>query len=226
MHFMKKACELKIPFVWTDRRPIILEKFLYIPKAYDFHEQWERTPWSDPRFFGNDRPVALEYCSGNGQWICEKAKLHPEINWVAVEIRYDRARKTWLRLHRDNLPNLFIICGEASVVTRHYLPRESLSKIFVNFPDPWPKLRHAKHRLIQEPFLNDAACLAKPGCEATFVTDDAIYAAQMVEELAKSAAWRPSGKILDGESYGSSFFADLWKKKGYSIHFMDYICHQ
>ncbi len=226
MPFMKKASELKIPFSWEERRPVILEKFLYIPKVYHLHEAWDAVAWSDPRIFGNDRPIVLEYCSGNGQWICEKAKLYPEINWVAVEMRFDRSRKTWLRLHRENLSNLFIVCGEASVATRYYFPKESVSKIFVNFPDPWPKPRHAKNRLIQVSFLNEVSLVAQEGCEATFVTDDAAYAMQMVAELAKSPVWVRSEKIWDLDTYGSSFFAELWKKKGYSIHFMDYICRK
>lgn len=105
--------------------------------------------------FGNSRPIVIEYCSGNGQWICNQAKNNPHLNWVAVEKRFDRARKIWGGLHRENLTNLIVICAEAVVYTRYYMPRSSVSELYVNFPDPWPKLRHAKHRLIRSEFLKE-----------------------------------------------------------------------
>ena len=223
---MKKASDLKIPFVWAERRPVLLERFLYVPDHYDQHDRWTLVPWTDPAVFGNSQPVAIEYCSGNGQWICEKAKQNPEINWVAVDIRFDRCRKTWLRTHRENLPNVYIMCGDANLLNRYYIPKRSLSEIFVNFPDPWPKLRHAKHRLIQAPFLKEVAEAALPGAYATFVTDDEPYATQMLRELNASPYWSPRLPppylSMEWPDYGSSYFFDLWKKKGRNIHFLPF----
>jgi tRNA (guanine-N7-)-methyltransferase len=223
---MKKASDLRIPFIWKERRPVLLERFLYVPKHYDRHEAWIAVPWTDPSIFGNDRPVVLECCSGNGQWICERAKNHPLINWVAVDIRFDRCRKTWLRMHRENLSNLYIMCGDANDLIRFYIPKRSLTEIFVNFPDPWPKLRHAKHRLIQAHFLTQMAEVALPGALATFVTDDEVYAGQILRELDACPIWRPRlpppHYALDWSGYGTSYFADLWKKKGRKIHFIPY----
>lgn len=223
---MKKASDLKIPFVWADRRPVLLERFLYVPNHYDRHDEWTPVPWADPAIFGNSQPVVLEYCSGNGQWICDKAKQNPHLNWVALDIRFDRSRKTWLRMYRENLPNLYVMCGEAVILTRHYIPKTSLSEIFINFPDPWPKLRHAKNRLIQVPFLREMAEVALPGAFLTFVTDDPVYAAQMLRELAACPIWRPRLPaphfVLDWPDYGTSYFSELWKKKGLNIHFIPY----
>jgi len=224
---VKKASDLRIPFVWEERRPVLLDRFLYVPDSYDRHAEWKPIPWSDPALFGNGQPVFLEYCSGNGQWICERAKQNPHINWVALDVRFDRSRKAWARMHRDLLSNLYIFCGEASVLTRYYIPKESLSEIFVNFPDPWPKLRHAKHRLIQAPFLKELAQAALPGAPATFVTDDGVYAAQILRELGACPVWRPRLPpphfTPDWHDYGSSYFADLWKTKGRMIHYIPYV---
>lgn len=203
-----------------------MDRFLYVPDHYDKHEEWSPVPWSDPAVFGNDRPVVLEYCSGNGQWISERAKLDPARNWVALDVRFDRCRKTWARMHRETIPNLYILCGEARVLTRHYIPKKSVSEFFVNFPDPWPKLRHAKHRLIQAPFLAEMAAVAKAGAKAAFVTDDPPYATQMLSELAKCPSWRPLLPAphfsLDPPDYGNSYFYDLWKRKGKQIHYIPY----
>ncbi|HLB52529.1 MAG TPA: tRNA (guanine(46)-N(7))-methyltransferase TrmB [Chlamydiales bacterium] len=219
---MKKAKDLKIPFSWEERRPVILENFFYIPSLYDRHGEWVPLQWSDPQLFGNEAPVILEFCSGNGQWICERAKEHPECNWVALDIRFDRCRKTWCRLHREKLSNLFVICGDAKILVQHYLPTLSLERFYVNFPDPWPKLRHAKHRLIQTPFIDAAAELLLPGKEAIFVTDDPTYAKQMATVLCKSSSLKPLLPYphyeLNPKEYGSSYFHDLWVEKGRLIH--------
>ncbi len=226
MHLVKTANDLRIPFVWEERRPVLLDRFLYVPNHYDRHDVWTPISWADPVVFGNNQRVVMECCSGNGQWICERAKQNPELNWVAVDIRFDRSRKTWLRMHREKLPNLYIMCGDANQLASYYIPKGSISEIFVNFPDPWPKLRHAKHRLIQAPFLVEMAKISHPGAFATFVTDDRALAAQMLHELNACPIWRPRlpppHYALDWQDYGASYFADLWKKKGRSIYFIPY----
>jgi tRNA (guanine-N7-)-methyltransferase len=221
-----KSTDLRIPFVWAERRPILLDRFLYVPGYYDRHEEWTVVSWSDPQIFGNDLPVMIEYCSGNGQWICERAEQNPHLNWVAVEKRLDRSRKIWAKLHQKRLLNLYVVCGDAKTVTSYYFPKKKGAEIFVNFPDPWPKLRHAKHRLIQAPFLEEVEKVLLPGGKAMFVTDDSTYVAQMIKELALCLVWRPClpdpHYELNQSNYGASFFADLWKMKGRDIYFLPY----
>jgi tRNA (guanine-N7-)-methyltransferase len=221
---MKTKKDLLIPFSWEERRPVFLERFFYIPKKYEEHAKIERLDWET--LFGNDRPVYLELCSGNGQWIGEKAKAHPEVNWAAVEFRFDRARKIWLKAFRESIPNLYVICGEAATFLQWYAAKASVTQAFVNFPDPWPKLRHAKHRLIQAPFLEELAEVVQGGGRATFATDDEPYRDQMVRELSLVSSWKPVFDTpyyrSDWASYGDSFFASLWKGKGRNLYYMQY----
>ncbi len=221
---MKTAKDLKIPYVWEDRYPVFLEKFFYIPGFYDKHG--EGFVWSDPRIFGNGKPVAIEYCSGNGQWIGEKALKNPEMNWVAVDKCFERARKIWLKLHRESIPNLYVVCGDALTFTKYYPPAASVSEIYVNFPDPWPKRRHALNRLVRAPFIEEMQRIAAPKGRAIFATDDADYSSFMLKEIGKCPSWKPclpapyySG---DWSDYGESFFSDLWKQKGRSIYYMPF----
>lgn len=226
MLLMKKASDLRIPFSWDERRPIILDKFFYIPGFYEKHEDWTPVPWSDPQIFGKEGLVVIEYCSGNGQWICDRAKQNPSIFWVAVEKRFDRARKIWLRLHREEISNLFVVCGEAVVFSRHYVPKNSVSEIFVNFPDPWPKLRHAKHRVIRDEFLKEVEEILIPTGKAILTTDDFPYAELMMQTVSLRPNWRsllPSpGYATDWPDYGASYFHDLWKQKGRTIYHMQF----
>lgn len=236
---MKKVQDLKIPFSWQERRAVFLEKFFYLPPAckisLEEQKKWQESigdfRWSDPRLFGNDLPVILEYCSGNGQWICQKAKENPDYNWVALDIRFDRCKKIWARLIREKIPNLFVFCGEARILTSSYLPKRSLDGFYVNFPDPWPKLRHAKHRLIQSPFIEEAAELLLPQKEAILVTDDFVYLEQMIQELQKSPKWKALLPFphyeLNPKDLGSSFFLELWQQKKRNIHQTRFqVCHE
>lgn len=223
---MKRPSDLRIPFVWQDRHTVLLDRFLYIPGFYEHHDEWKILSWSDPSMFGNTRKVAIEYCSGNGQWICERAKNHPELNWVAVEKRFDRSRKIWVRLHRENLSNLIVVCGEAIAYTKYYVPPHSVSEIYVNFPDPWPKLRHAKHRLIRSEFLQQVQKVMIPNGKAVFTTDDRPYVDQMLEVVAGNPLWKPLSPFpyftTEWPDFGSSYFCDLWKGKGRSIHHLPF----
>jgi len=222
---LKTKKDLRIPFTWDERRPILLERFFYLPKQYDHQDSW--LSFSDPAIFGNDKPVYLELCSGNGQWIGEQARLHPEINWVAVEMRFDRARKIWLKSFREEIPNLYVACAEGAAFLRHYIKPGSITQSFVNFPDPWPKRCHGKHRLIWAPFLELLGRAMKDGGFSTMVTDDAPYRDQMIREFAKVRQWKPEFAApfyqTEWASYGDSFFGDLWKGKGRESFYMKYI---
>ncbi|PIS02871.1 MAG: tRNA (guanosine(46)-N7)-methyltransferase TrmB [Chlamydiae bacterium CG10_big_fil_rev_8_21_14_0_10_42_34] len=210
---MKTAKDLKIPFTWEQRRPIFMDRFFYIPSHYDYKQ--ETIP-----FFQKTQPIIIEYCSGNGQWIGDRALQNPEINWIAVDKRFERARKVWLKTYRENIPNLTVVCGEASTFTKFYAPQAE--EIYVNFPDPWPKLRHAKNRLIQVEFLNDLLKILKPHGRATCVTDDATYATQMMEEFSKCPEWKKLFHLNQWPDYGKSFFNDLWEKRGRTFHYLSF----
>jgi tRNA (guanine-N7-)-methyltransferase len=221
---LKTKKDLRIPFTWDERRPILLERFFYLPKQFDHQDFW--LPFSDPTIFGNEKSVYLELCSGNGQWIGEQARLYPDINWIAVEMRFDRARKIWLKTFREEIPNLYIACAEGAAFLRHYVKPGSINQSFVNFPDPWPKRCHGKHRLIWAPFLQLLARTMKEGGNATMVTDDAPYRDQMIREFEKVKLWKPEFAEpfyqTEWSSYGDSFFGDLWKEKGREAYYMKY----
>jgi len=208
---VKTAKDLKIPFSWSERRPILLDRFFYIPGHYNYFK--EKIP-----FFEQDLPVIVEYCSGNGQWICERALQNRGTNWIAVEKKFERARKIWLNIHRQEIPNLVVVCGEGQIFTKYYAPKTE--EVYINFPDPWPKLRHAKNRIVQEEFLNDLTAVVTG--KITCVTDDLPYANQMVEVFSKCPKWKKLFHTNEWPDYGRSFFNDLWVKKGRVIQYLSY----
>lgn len=210
---MKTAKDLKIPFAWEERRPILLDRFFYIPAEYAYSKV-------ELPFFEESRPLVIEYCSGNGEWIGQRAMENPHFHWIAVEKKFARARKIWLKSYREKIENLLVVCGSAETFTEYYAPMAA--EIYINFPDPWPKLRHAKHRLVQGPFLRSLSKIVVSGGRAVCVTDDSPYAAQMIEAFAQCPEWKFSFHVPEWPSYGNSFFKNLWIQKGHAIHYLSH----
>lgn len=210
---MKEAKDLIIPFSWQERHPILLEKFFYVPSPYEHQEK-------PICFFEEEKPIVIEYCSGNGQWIAQKAKHFPQVNWLAVEKRFDRARKIWLKSFKQNLANLCTVCSEGVIFTRYYAPK--VQEVFINFPDPWPKRRHAGHRLVRKTFLEELAKIVVVGGSVTCVTDDDLYAHQMLKEFENDPSWKLRFHSHEWPDYGSSFFHELWKQAGRTIHYLSF----
>lgn len=220
-----KPKDLKPLFKWDERRVYLDRDILHIPTYYDSYDCFSMPSWRE--LFGNDRPVVVEFCSGHGHWIVQKAQSHPEMNWIAVEWQFDRVRKIWSKRENLSLSNLFIVSGDARLFVRHYLAPESVAAAFVNFPDPWPKQRHAKHRLIQPSFLSDLHRTMQPGSRLTLVTDDLPYRDQMIESLRVTPGFcpevAPPHYLADWEGYGGSYFDQLWRGLGREIYFLPFL---
>ncbi|NGX26907.1 MAG: tRNA (guanine-N(7)-)-methyltransferase [Chlamydiae bacterium] len=213
---------LKFPFTWEEREPLFYKGILIVPQYYDRHEEWE----APKNLFSSDRPICIEYCSGNGHWVIEKAKKNPLQYWIAVEMQFDRVRKIWSKMHNQAIENLLVVCGEAETFTKYYLSGKSIDEIYVNFPDPWPKDRHAKHRLIQKSFVDELARVIKEEGMVTYVTDDAPYSTQMIEVMLAHPKWKNHFPkpyyVQDWEDYGSSWFKELWHEKGRDFFYIQF----
>ncbi len=217
----KKKEDFQIPFKWKDRQPVIIDGLLYIPNHYSKHHLFK-----NQKYFENTNPMEIEYCSGNGQWIIEKAKVNPNINYIAVEIKFDRARKIWVKKHNENLKNLFVVLGEALIFTRYYLNNDSISNVFINFPDPWPKKKHEKNRLITQEFIHEVNKVIKKNKIITLVTDDIAYLNQIIEVFLKSKDFKPVYEkpyyIQNLEDFGDSFFDNLFRTKKKIINYLKF----
>lgn len=218
---LKKKEDFIIPFKWQDRKPIIIEGLLYLPSYFQDHHFFKIK-----NFFDNSNPIDIEYCSGNGQWIIEKAKQNPHTNFIAVELKFDRARKIWLKMHNENLKNLFVVMGEALTFTKHYLENEAISDIYINFPDPWPKKKHIKNRLITDLFSQEVLRVMKKNKIITLVTDDINYLNQMIDVFLNNKDFEPIYEkpyyIQDLENFGESFFDTLFRNKRKCINFLKF----
>lgn len=207
----------------ADWHIVIKDKVWYVPIKEDKETNFSFPGWEHADLFGNSNPVHVEYCSGNGKWIAEKARENPHINWVAVEIKFKRVRKIWSKLNNYNLSNLVILCGEGLWATQKFIPSESVSQVYINFPDPWPKRRHGKNRLVESPFVEEVRRIIKGQGDFTLVTDDPDYSMQMIKVLKSnekfSSRYPEPHFVTECEGYGNSYFEDLWREKGKEIRY-------
>ncbi len=102
--------------------------------------------------FGNNNPIYIEIGMGKGKFITTHAKKNPNINFIGIE-KYDSVLIKGVEMAAsENIPNIYFLNVDAINLNEYFIDGE-ISKIFLNFSDPWPKTRHAKRRLTSEAFL-------------------------------------------------------------------------
>jgi tRNA (guanine-N7-)-methyltransferase len=152
-----------------------------------------------PQKIENRQPLVLEIGSGMGETTAEIAKAHPELDFVAVEVHGPGVGSLLNRIDKHGLKNLRVVRHDAVEVLEHMVADGSLAAIHLFFPDPWPKKRHHKRRLVQPPFVAEIARVLKPGGLLHVATDWADYARHTGEVLAAAAEFEPiaAGELRD-----------------------------
>lgn len=158
--------------------------------------------------FGREAPTILEIGFGMGETTEKIALAQPERNFLGVEVFNAGVGAMLRRIENSGLRNVRIIQHDAVEVVRDMIPPDSLAGVHIYFPDPWPKKRHHKRRLIQPPFVQLLASRIAPGGYLHCATDWQPYAEQMLEVLggepqlantcqgyAERPAWRPQTKF-------------------------------
>ncbi len=165
--------------------------------------------WRD--LFGNDGPVEVEIGMGKGTFLTEQARARPDVNFFGIEW----ARWFWRyasdRLRRHNCLNARTARTEAGFFLREYVRDGTVSVLHVYFPDPWPKARHHKRRLIQAPFLREAERVLVPGGgRLQIVTDHKGYFEENMEPVVRASNltvvdYNRPGSASEGEFVGTNF---------------------
>jgi len=148
--------------------------------------------------FGNDHPIHLEIGMGKGRFLMELAVMHPEINYIGIEkypsVLLRAVQKREQEKYRD-LSNIFFLCIHAEDIRRVFAGKE-ISRIYLNFSDPWPKERHAKRRLTSRQYLRRYEDILSPDGRIEFKTDNAALFTFSLEEI-EAAGWIVTGSTLD-----------------------------
>lgn len=156
---------------WQQRWPAYGRKIAELPEGPIDFADW----------FGRQAPVMLEIGPGMGETTSQLAHAAPELNYVAVEVYEAGLGQLMLRADRLELTNLRLLHGDAVVLLTNHVAPNSLHGVRIFFPDPWPKKRHHKRRLIQPPFVRLVAERLEPGGTLHMATDWEHYAEQMLQ---------------------------------------------
>lgn len=134
--------------------------------------------------FGRDAPLVLEIGFGNGESLTEQAAANPEQNFVGIEVHEPGVGHCLLGIRDGAIANLRLISHDAIDVLARQIPQHSLARVNLYFPDPWPKKRHHKRRIVQDQFLQLIADRLQPGGTFNVATDWADYAEHIRATLA------------------------------------------
>ena len=135
-------------------------------------------------FFGRKAPLEVDLGCGDGRFVLAMAEHYPERNFLAVERLLGRVRKVCRGAERENLENLRVLRLESLYTLEWLLPENSVDRLHLLCPDPWPKAKHHRRRLFQGPFLKAVVRVLKPGGELLFKTDHDEYFEWSLEQLA------------------------------------------
>ncbi len=138
----------------------------------------------DPQaWFTSPGPFELEIGCGKGGFLLSRARSRPDVRLLGIEWANKICRYTADRMRRWAIPNVRVMRTDADVFVKRHLPPECITALHIYHPDPWPKKRHHKRRLIQRPFVDAALRATAPGGRWLVQTDHAEYFTWMREVL-------------------------------------------
>ena len=177
-----------------------------------------------PQPLSSAKPLVLEIGSGMGETTAAIAQAHPELDFVAVEVHGPGVGSLLNRIHEGNIQNLRVVRHDAIEVLERMVADASLDGIHLFFPDPWPKKRHHKRRLVQPDFAQLAAKKLKAGGILHAATDWPDYAEHMagvfnsedlLEPVDRGLVERPATKFESrGRRLGHSIRDLFYRRRG------------
>lgn len=164
--------------------------------------------------FGNENPIEIDLGCGDGTFLLDMAKNFPERNFLGVERLLGRVRKVCRKADRAGLTNLKVLRLESLYTVQWLLTAESVSRLHLLCPDPWPKVRHHKRRLVQNPLLEALHNILVPNGEFLFKTDHDEYFEWAAEYLDASPLFKKLPWNDDSFFYPKTDFQRQWEAEG------------
>jgi tRNA (guanine-N7-)-methyltransferase len=147
-------------------------------------------PLDPATVFGRNAPLTLEIGFGNGETLVALAAAHPERDYLGLEVHRPGVGHLMLRAAELGLTNVRAVCRDAVEVLQQCIPSGSLDEVLLYFPDPWPKKRHHKRRIVQPDFVALVASRLRTGGTLRMATDWEPYAIHMLEVASGCAELR------------------------------------
>ena len=152
----------------------------------EFGVEFSGDPLHFETLFGRSAPVVLEIGFGNGETLVQQAEQHPEFDFLGIEVHEPGVGHCLIKAQEAGIRNLRLIRHDAVEVLETMIPPASLARVNLYFPDPWPKKRHHKRRIVQPRFLDLVAERLSAGGSLNVATDWENYAEHIEAELHRS----------------------------------------
>jgi tRNA (guanine-N7-)-methyltransferase len=175
-------------YVLRQGRMSVAQKRAYDQLLSRYAVPYTPEPLRFAELFGRTASTILEIGFGMGETTAAIAKAHPHNDYLGIEVHSPGVGSLLKLIDEQQLTNVRLIQRDAMDVVEHMIPPDALAGIHVFFPDPWPKTRHQKRRLIQPPFVRLLASRLVPGGYLHMATDWQEYAEQMLEVLAAESS--------------------------------------
>lgn len=203
----------------------VLIPFNEIASSHPLFSHLDATPnWDE--IFPNKYPMKLEIGFGNGSFIIDMAMREPRTNFIGLDMYHKGIRKTITRAEKRLIENIHIVYGDARHRTQSAFQNETLEAIYINFPDPWPKKRHIKRRLITANFVEILSNKLISSGELRIATDCETYARDMLTFLENSSLENKADSFKfskSRENIPQSKYEKNYLKQGKKIYYLDYI---
>lgn len=163
-------------------------------------------------------PRIIEIGFGNGDFLVHLAQKRPDALIYGMEVSYVCIEKALSRIERLGLTNVRLLCGDARFLIRECFPDESVDRIYMSFPCPWPKERHARRRVTSEGFSGTIASVLKLGGVFELATDEGWYADEAEQILGNHQALRMADRKLNFRREITTKYESRWLEMGKDIH--------
>ena len=161
--------------------------------------------------FGNDHPVVLEIGSGKGRFLISSATEQPDTNFIGIEKSLHYHRLIRERVRKRTLKNVRLVNHDAFLVLRDMIPDTSLREVHIYFPDPWPRKKEQKRRIIRSEVLHELRRVLVDGGSGIYVTDHQEYfegAAPLLPEFFRTEIRVPGPNDPPRTNYEAKYRAE------------------
>ncbi len=176
-------------------------------------------------FIQSPNPLIVDLGCGAGNFLRDFAQIRPESHFIGFELKFKRLVKGAIKFKKKALTNIRLIQSRAEEI-ESWIPENRISELHINFPDPWPKTRHQKHRLVSRRFLETVKRLLVPGGVFVFKTDHREYfefAVDLINSVDFLEILHYSEDLHQSEFHQENLlteFESLFKGKGYPVYYI------
>lgn len=164
-----------------------------------------------------ERPLEVDLGCGDGSFLLEMARNYPEREFLGVERLLGRVRKVCKKITRQEIANARVLRLDSKYVVEWLLPEASISRVHLLCPDPWPKMRHHRRRLVQVEFLDAVRRALVPGGEFLFMTDHEEYFQWAEEKVDEYGGFERLEWTEESFFYAKTDFQRQWESEGKSM---------